>query len=103
MKISIPGSGRDPTTRVIVLTVEQRQELEGIVRKGTVEHRMVQRSRMVLLCAERVPLREVGRRLVVHRNNVRRWCDRYMKIGLAGLSDRPRSGRPRSLSLRRSA
>jgi predicted ArsR family transcriptional regulator len=97
------ASRRTPTTRVILLSLEQREELESLARKGTTQHRLVQRARMVLLRAEGIPLFEIGRRLTVHRNNVRRWCDRYIKKGLQGLFDRPRTGRPRSLSLRRNA
>src|SRR5512137_715493 len=97
------GVGRTPTTRTVLLTVEQREELEAIVRRGTSEHRMAQRARMVLLRADGVAVREIGRKLFVHRDNVRRWCDRYKQKGVAGLRDLPRPGRPRTLSLRLSA
>lgn len=97
------GLPRTPTTRTILLSCEQRGALEAIVRRGTSQHRMVQRARMVLLRAEGVPLLDASRRLMVHRNNVRRWCDRYLQRGIAGLRDRPRSGRPRSLSVGHSA
>jgi transposase len=50
-----------------------------------------------------VPVLEIARRLEVSRMSVRRWCDRYMEQGFQGLSDLPRPGRPRSLSLRSSA
>jgi DNA invertase Pin-like site-specific DNA recombinase len=102
MRTPISRPGRIPTTRV-VLSAEQREELEAVARRGTSEHRMAQRSRMVLLRANGVPVLEIARRLEVSRMSVRRWCDRYMKQGFQGLSDLPRPGRPPSLSLRRSA
>ena len=103
MKAPISRSRRLPTTRVILLTPGQRQELESIVRCGTSQYRAVVRARLVLLRADGVPVLEIARRTGVHRNHVWRWCDRYMRLGLKGLSDRPRSGRPRTLSLRTSA
>lgn len=103
MKTSVSRPGRIPTTRVVLLSTEQREELEAIVRRGTSEHRTAQRSWMVLLRADGVPVLEIARRLEVSRMSVRRWCDRYMKLGFQGLSDLPRPGRPPSLSLRISA
>ena len=41
---------------------------------------------------------EIARELGVQRNVVRTWVDRYGEAGLAGLQDRPRSGRPRTFS-----
>jgi hypothetical protein len=90
-----PKSNRTPTTRVVLLSYEQREELENMIRRGTTEHRLVQRARMVLLRADGVPVLEIARRLMVDRNNVWRWCDRYLAHGLDGLRDRPRPGRPR--------
>lgn len=103
MSTSISRPGRIPTTRVVLLSTKQREELEAVVRRGTSEHRIAQRSRMVLLRADGVPVLEIVRRLGVSRMSVRRWCDRYMEQGFQGLSDLPRPGRPPSLSLRRSA
>ncbi len=102
MKIS-RASRRLPTTRVILLSTEQREELESMVRRASAEYRQVQRAQMVLWRAGGVPVLEIARRLMIDRMKVRRWCDRYLEKGLAGLADRPRSGRPRTLSLQSSA
>ncbi|HET9598942.1 MAG TPA: helix-turn-helix domain-containing protein [Anaeromyxobacteraceae bacterium] len=83
---------------MVLLSLEQREELESVVRRGTSEHRMAQRSRMVLMRADGVPVLDIARRLEVGRMSVRRWCDRYMERGFEGLSDLPRPGRPPSLS-----
>lgn len=95
--------GRIPTTRTVVLSPEERAELEQIVRRGTAEHRLVQRARMVLMRADEVDVLEIARRLMVHRNNVWRWCDRFNEKRIDGLRDRPRPGRPPSLSRRSNA
>ncbi len=54
------------------------------------------RSRMVLACAEGLTNAEIARRLQVSPATVAKWRERYLSRGLAGLSDAPRSGRPRS-------
>jgi len=96
-------SRRIPTPRIITLSAREREELENLVRRGTTEQRIAKRAKAVLLRADGIPLLEAARRIGVERNLVRRWCDRYAKQGLPGLSDRPRPGRPRTLSLQRSA
>lgn len=96
-------SRRIPTTRVVLLTVEQREELEGMARRTAAEHRDVLRAKMVLMRADGVPVLTIARQLMVHRDNVRRWCDRFIDHGMKGLRDLPKPGRPRSLSLRSSA
>ena len=98
-----PRSRRIPTSRIITLSPEERKQLESLVRRGTTEQRIAKRAKAVLLRADDVPVLEAARQLGVERNLVRRWCDRYAKHGLPGLSDRPRPGRPRTLSLRPSA
>ena len=99
-----PSLSRLPvTTRTILLSLEQRRTLETLLRAGTTEHRFVRRAQIVLLRADGVPVIEIARRLFIERRHVKRWCDRFIAKGLAGLTDRPRSGRPRSLSLRGNA
>jgi len=97
------ASRRIPTTRVVLLTAEQRDELEAVARRTAAEHREVLRARMVLMRADGVPVLTIARQLLVHRDNVRRWCDRFIDDGMKGLRDLPKPGRPRSLSLRSSA
>jgi hypothetical protein len=96
-------SRRIPTTRVVLLTIEQREELEAICRRTAAEHREVLRARLVLMRADGVPVLTIARQLMIHRDNVRRWCDRFIDHGMRGLRDLPKPGRPRSLSRRSSA
>jgi DNA-binding CsgD family transcriptional regulator len=56
------------------------------------------RARIVLACAEGDANAAVARRLGVSRNTVAAARDRFLREGLAGLADRPRSGRPRRIS-----
>jgi hypothetical protein len=84
--------------RLIELTEQDRAVLEGLTRRTTVAVGVVRRARIVLRAADGEPLDRIARELGVQRNVVRTWVDRYGEAGLAGLQDRPRSGRPRTFS-----
>jgi transposase len=68
--------------------------LRSWVRSPSVPSGLVMRARIVLLAAEAVPNAEIARRLGISRQTVVTWRGRYRAGGLAGLEDRPRSGRP---------
>ena len=91
----MPGP-RSP--RVIELSEGVRQDLLRLTRSPSVAAGLARRARIVLLAAEGVPLRHIGPRVGVSRTVVRDWLDRFRALGLAGLGDRPRSGRPRTFS-----
>ena len=84
--------------RVVELTSEERASLEALTRRTTVAVGLVRRARMVVLAAEGLPLDRVARHVGADRTIVRTWIDRYRAVGVAGLQDRPRSGRPRTYS-----
>jgi hypothetical protein len=91
----MPGP-RSP--RVIALSEGVRAELIRVTRSPSVAAGLARRARIVLLAAEGVPVRHIGPRVGVSRTVVRDWLDRFRALGLAGLQDRPRSGRPRTFS-----
>jgi transposase len=80
----------------IVLTAQERRTLEGWVRSGTTEHRLVERARVVLLAAAGMASRRVAREVGCARGVVSKWRVRFAKARLAGLADAPRSGKPRT-------
>ena len=84
--------------RLIELNDEDRAALEALTRRTTVAVGLARRARIVLLAAAGVPLDRIARELDIQRNVVRTWVDHYRERGLAGLQDRPRSGRPRTFS-----
>lgn len=84
--------------RVIELDAPSRAALEGTIRRTTAAAGLVRRARIVLRVAEGMPLDQIARQLGVRPNVVRTWADRYRAGGLAALQDRPRPGRPRTLS-----
>lgn len=83
---------------VIDLTVHDRQELGALVRRRRAEQRMVIRARIVLAAAEETENALIAERLGVALNTVIKWRKRFFEEGMAGLTDRKRSGRPRTFS-----
>jgi len=82
----------------LVLTDEQRGELEGLVRRPTTAQRAVERALIVMLAAEGLGQGTIASRLGLRRNTVRKWIRRFAQRGLEGLADRERPGRPRRIS-----
>jgi transposase len=58
---------------------------------------LAQRARIVLLAGDGVSNTEIAARVGVSRQTVVSWRARYSRSGIAGLSDEPRPGRPRSI------
>ncbi len=61
---------------------------------------LVQRARIVLLAAEGVSNTAIAERVGVSRPTVISWRERYESLGIDGLHDEPRSGRPRAIDHR---
>jgi transposase len=80
---------------VVVLSDADRAVLEVSVAGYTGPFWLVQRARIVLLAADDLMIVDIARRVGVDADTVGKWCKRYVSEGLAGLKDRPRSGRPR--------
>jgi hypothetical protein len=78
----------------LVLTDGERAELQRRVRAHTTPQRDVTRARMILLAADALPNRQIARLVGMHPDAVGRWRRRFHDQRVAGLADRPRSGRP---------
>ena len=79
---------------MVVLSPEQRRELEGYARGRRVPLRLVQRSQALLLAAEGKRNTEIAQALGVGRDTVAHWRSRFRGHGLAGIErDAPRPGR----------
>jgi transposase len=90
-------------SRPIVLEAGERAELEKLQRSPSVPSGLARRARAVLLMADNVSGAEVARMsgyTVVQVSRIRR---RFSEQRLAGLEDRPRSGRPLSIDRRKRA
>jgi len=78
-------------------TAEVMQELERLSKSRTDESRLVERAKMVLRCLAGERNDEVAARLGTGPATVGAWRRRFAQHGLAGLKDRPRSGKPSTL------
>lgn len=83
---------------VIVLSFGDRERLESTSRRLTAALRDVQRARIVLAAADGLGNVEIAERVGVDVNTVSKWRKRFFEEGIDGLSDRRRSGRPRTFS-----
>jgi len=77
----------------IVLTDEERDELESLVRKATSEQRMVQRARIVLEAAAGRASKEIALTLKLRAATVSKWRTRFYRDRMGGLEDAPRPGK----------
>jgi transposase len=77
-----------------------RERLAEWVRSSSIRAGLAQRARIVLLAAEGMANTAIAERVGVSRPTVIGWRARYAAGGLAGLTDEPRSGRPRHVDHR---
>jgi len=77
-------------------TPAERSELIRLRDSGPAGNRA--RAGAILLSAARVAVPEIVRRLGLSRPTVTHWLRRFDRSGIAGLLDRPRSGRPARIS-----
>ena len=78
----------------IVLTHEEKGQLETITRKYTSPYCDVIRAKVILLAAKGLENKKIAERLDLPRQIVAKWRKRFFSERLAGLAGRPRRGRP---------
>ena len=81
----------------IDLSAEQAAELRRLVRAASTPQQRALRARIVLRAAEGATNQAIARELATSLPTVGLWRAKFAREGLAGLSDRPRSGRPRTI------
>ena len=82
----------------LTLQDEEREALERWERRPKTAQALALRARMILACAEGRRNIEVAAELGVSNETVGKWRARFVERRLDGLSDEPRSGRPRTVS-----
>jgi DeoR/GlpR family transcriptional regulator of sugar metabolism/transposase len=85
-----------PKLEPLVLTDAERHVLRELARGG--EPVQALRSRIVLACAGGTPVGAVAGELGISRTTAAKWRSRFLRDRLAGLSDEPRPGRPRTIT-----
>jgi transposase len=90
-------TGRATKASKIILSKDERDYLERLVRRRKVSHGDAQRAEIVLCAAEGLNNRAVADAVGVTRPTVRLWRERFAKHRLDGLHDEPRCGAPRKI------
>jgi hypothetical protein len=80
----------------IILSRDERRSLESLARQYTLPYFQVLRARIVLAAAEGLGNDQIAAALSVGRDVATLWRKRFFSERLAGLDERPRSGRPRA-------
>ena len=83
-----------PYARVRKLTEEEYQELKRWERSRTMGVSKVRRARIVLQSNLCLSVHEVADKLELHHQTVRKWVNRFTKLGIPCLEESPRHGRP---------
>ncbi|KUI15616.1 transposase [Mycobacterium sp. GA-1285] len=86
----MPSSG-------LVISAQDRVTLESWTRSSTVSAGQVERARIVLAMADGAGTSVAARQVGVSRPTVIKWRDRFATLGIDGLADEPRSGRPKTV------
>lgn len=91
---TMPG----PSALCVEVSESDRATLERWIRCQTTDKRLYLRGKLVLLAAEGYSNSAIAEKLDFPRSCIVDWRRRFVEEGLDGLSDRPRSGRPRLFS-----
>jgi transposase len=84
-------------TAPLVLSLDERTDLERQVRRRRVAHSLAERCRIILRCADGLASKAVAAELGVHEHTVGKWRRRFLKDRVDGLLDEARPGRPRTI------
>ncbi|MDE0152628.1 MAG: IS630 family transposase [Gammaproteobacteria bacterium] len=79
----------------VVLNEEEKTQLLSLTRSRSIPHGIVQRAQIVLACAEGETNSAIAKRLRLTQATVGKWRRRCLELGLEGLHDELRPGRPR--------
>ena len=80
----------------IILSEQERAELEARARQYTLPYRDVVRAKVILLAAAGLENKAIAARLDLARPKVSKWRKRFFYQRLDGLLEQPRAGRPRA-------
>ena len=80
----------------LVLNDDEVQQLQGIASSRSLPHSIVQRAQIVLACGAGETNTAIAQRMGLSGMTVGKWRKRYRELGLEGLHDELRPGRPRT-------
>ncbi|KIZ15422.1 transposase [Streptomyces natalensis ATCC 27448] len=82
----------------VTLTAAERHRLKKSAYGHKTPHQARIRAQIVLFAARPLPNARIAERTGVHVDTVRTWRGRFAELGLPGLADRKRPGRPASFT-----
>lgn len=77
----------------ISLSREQRETLEGLLRRQKTPVGLAKRARAMLLLAQGERFNQTSERVGLGERHLRKWARRFIEQGVEGLWERPRPGR----------
>ena len=92
-----------PAIRTIELSEEDRGQLQGLLKAGTTQQRLVRRIRIVLAAGDGLTNEEIAERCGCGIHTARLWRNRWLEQGLEGLRDSSGRGRRRGLTAEKEA
>ena len=84
--------------RPLVITEEELRQLRAWAQARRSSPALALRARIVMACRGDAPNTAIARQLNISAQTVGKWRARFVARRLAGLTDDPRSGAPRSIS-----
>jgi transposase len=88
----------NPVAVELVLSDEEREQLQAWARRPKSAQALAQRSRIVLAAAEGLGNTAIAQRFGITRTTAGKWRRRFAAERLDGLLDEPRPGRPRTVA-----
>jgi hypothetical protein len=82
------------TARIVRMDHDTREQLLSWLRATKTPQGLAKRARAMLLLAEGHSYAATARQVGLRERHVRKWAQRFLREGSAGLADAPRSGRP---------
>jgi transposase len=86
-----------PVAAAVVLSDDERAQLQGWARRTTSANGLAMRSRIVLAAADGLGNTAIAAELGIAVSSARKWRSRFLAERLDGLLDEPRPGRPRTV------
>ena len=80
--------------RVRSLTEEEYKQLKRLSASRKLAAGRVKRAQLILLSNQGYRVQEIAEQLGLHERTARRWIGRFNRLGIPGLEEGPRDGRP---------
>jgi len=81
----------------VELSSDERRQLESLAHSRSLPHGLVQRAQIILACADGEANSAIAKRMKLCNATVGKWRRQYRELGIEGLHDELRPGRPRTL------